>query len=293
MKSLSLVALALSLACGCSSPPMAPADSGGGEAPLAAPPVRPEESQGLAPETFKRIAIIGASSAAGFNLQFETGVPTRLADYVDEALKGPHRIAYDGATELLFLDPEGLGAKMATEALAAEPTLLIAPDFLFWFFYGSGSTTEARRARLEAGLALLEPFNCPIVIGDLPYMQEAAGGMIPYSSMPAADSFDAANARIREWAKQKGDVAIAPFVAVNRSLHSGAPYVLGDFTWDPAELGSLLQADHLHPNLAGTAILCLEVLKSLAESHGQVLADIAEVNPEDLVDEVDDRVSSR
>lgn len=286
MKSLHLLALVVSLGCGCAS--QAPTDELD-----AASPTHPLEAPGLAPETFERIAIIGASSAAGFNLQLETGVPTRLADYVDEALTPGHRLVYDGATELLFMDPEGMGSKMVTEALATDPTLLIAPDFLFWFFYGRGPTTEARRQRLEVGLALLEPFKCPIVIGDLPYMKDAAGGMIPYSSMPAADSFDAANARIREWAGRRGNVAIAPLVALNRTLQSGEPYVMGDFTWDPDELGGLLQADHLHPNLAGTAILCLEVLKSLAEAHGQALTDIAELNPEDLVDEVDDRVSSR
>jgi len=280
-KTLPLLALALLPMAGCLSSHSAPAPAA--PAPAVAPAVN----------TFERIAIIGASSSAGFNLQLETGVPTRLADYINEALHVPHEVVFDGATELLFLDPEGMGAKMASDALEATPTVLIAPDFLFWFFYGAGPTTEARRARLETGLALLEPFTCKLVIGDLPYMQGAAGGMIPLSSMPRGDSFEAANARIYAWAAAHPNVAVTPFVAVNKTLQSGARYVLGDFTWDQDELGGLLQADQLHPNLAGTAILCLEVLYSLTQLDKTALIDVSMVDPEELVDAVDDLVSSR
>jgi hypothetical protein len=261
--------------------------------PPPAPTVQEAAPPALDSALFERIAIIGASSSAGFNLQLETGIPTRLADFLDQALLVPHEVVYDGATELLFLAPEKMGGKMVEDALGANPTLLVAPDFLFWFFYGSGSNTEARRARLEGGLALLESFDCPVVIGDLPYMKEAAGGMIPYASMPAGDSFAGANERIRAWAAEHDNVAITPFVELNQRLKSGEPYTIGAFTWDPAELGSLLQDDHLHPNMAGTAMLTLEVLGSLATLEGATLDGVAERDPEELTDRVDDLISSR
>lgn len=253
----------------------------------------PEPPAPLSAELFARVAVLGASSAAGFNLQLETGTPTRLADFLDQALLVPHEVVFDGATELFFLDPEGIGESSVREALAARPSLVVAPDFLFWFFYGDGRTTAARRARLEHGLSLLDAFDCPLVIGDLPYMHEAAGGMIPHIAMPMGDSFDAANARLRAWAAEREEVTVLPFVTMNQTLKSGLAYRVGDFVWDPAELGGLLQADHLHPNLAGTALMTLEILSHLAESRGAILAGVALEDPEELVDAVDDLVSSR
>lgn len=247
----------------------------------------------LAPELFERVAMIGASSSAGFNLQLETGVPTRLADFIDQALLVPHAISNDGATELLFMDPESMGADAVTGALSANPSLVIAPDFLFWFFYGRGRSDADRRARLEVGLALLDPIDCPLVIGEIPFMAEAAGGMIPHSSMPAPASFSGANERIHAWAAARPSTAVVPLVDLHETLKSGAVYEARGALLDPADSGGLLQADHLHPNMVGTAVLALEVLAALAQTQSATLEGVALADPEEIADLVDDLVSSR
>lgn len=252
----------------------------------------PQETA-LGASTFARIAVIGASGGAGFNLQLETGVPTRLADFIGEALLVPHAIAFDGASELMFVDPEAMGAQAALEAAAVQPTLVIAPDFLFWFFYGRSASEAARHERLEGGLALLEPFTCSLVIGEIPFMASAAGGMIPHSSMPDEASFDPANARIHAWAAERDHVSIVPLVSLNKKLKAGGIYRSGESVWDTSELGSLLQDDGLHPNMGGMAILATEVLSALAKQKGATLEGVTLFDLEQLVDRVDDLVSSR
>ena len=245
---------------------------------------------------FQRLAILGSSASDGFNLQLETGAPTRLADYFEAGLLIDHQLAYDGATSATFMNPEKIAGRAAEKALEAEPTLLVAVDFLFWFFYGSGgpgNTVEFRRTRLEAGMALLDGFDCPVLVGDLPNMSGAAGGMIPLASMPPADSFTAANERIRAWAKAKSNVMIVPLAAFNESAATGQPFLVGGFNWDPAVSGSVLQFDQLHPNLAGTALLALQSLLTLADARGASLEGIMLTDPEQLADAVDDLISER
>lgn len=261
-----------------------------GSKPLSTPaPSPPEFPAGV----FERIAVIGASASAGFNLQFEVGQQVRFGDFIDQAVLVPHAVVYDGASEMLFMAPEMLGPRMVAEAQAANPSVVIAPDFLFWFFYGEGETVEKRRARLENGLALLEGFNCPIVIGELPDMRAAAGRMIPLSAMPPRASFAGANQRLRAWADSRGNVAVVPLVELNAKLQSGEPITLGEYTWDPNQRGDLLQADRLHPTMAGSAVLCLKILGQLAKLEGGSLAGVVQLDPERLTDDVDDLVSAR
>jgi lysophospholipase L1-like esterase len=255
-----------------------------------------EEPSPLDAALFQRYVILGSSASAGFNIQLDTGVPTRLADYFEAGLLIDSSLASDGSTEMTFLDPEGFAGKAVNKALTTEPTLVIAVDFLFWFFYGSGgpgNTLTFRRERLEAGLALLAKFDCPVLVGDLPNMAGAAGRMIPYSSMPPADSFAAANARILEWAGAKENVIVVPLAEFNETVGSGGTFKVGEFTWEPAVMGDLLQADRLHPNLAGCAVMALQIMHSLASSKGATLDGVITTNPEDLADAVDDLVTSR
>ena len=256
----------------------------------------PQAPPQLDAKLFQRIAILGSSASDGFNLQLETGAPTRLADYFKAGLLVDHQLAYDGASSATFMNPEKIAGRGAAKALEADPTLLVAVDFLFWFFYGSGgpgNTVEFRRERLEAGLALLDGFQCPVLVGDLPKMSGAAGGMIPMASMPPSDSFNAANERIYAWAKAKPNVTLVPLDAFNESAATGQPFLVGGVTWDPAVSGGVLQLDQLHPNLAGTALLALQSLLSLADARGASLDGIMMTNPEQLVDAVDDLISER
>ena len=242
---------------------------------------------------FERVVIVGASMSAGFNLQLETGVDTRLADALGEALLVEHNLVHDGATSMLFLDTEPMAAEMIAAARAAEPTLVLAVDFPFWFLYGPARSVEDRLARLDRGLELLASLDAPVLVGDVPFMEGAAGGMIPHASMPPAEAFTPANGRIAAWADEDEDRVLVGLSAFNRTLRDGGAFEVAGHTWDPAMDGPLLQADELHPNLAGTAVLVVQTLARLAEERGELLDGVVLTDPLDLADAVDDRMAER
>lgn len=253
------------------------------EAGAAIAPPAPDHDWGT---TFERIAVVGSSSTAGFQVQTPGGAAARLADFLDAALEPEHTIAYDGGDLMMFLNPEALGGVQIQRALAADPTLLVGVDFLFWYFYGEGETTADRLERLEGGLAELARFDCTVVVGDLPYMIKAAGGMIPWAMMPDAEGFAPANARINEWAAARDNVVLVSLAKVHGQLDAGEAYARGSFVWDPATDGRLLQLDELHPNMPGTGALAIEILAALAMHEGATLESVARGTLEELVDEV-------
>jgi len=79
-------------------------------------------------------------------------------------------------------------------ALEAEPTAVLAVDFLFWFAYGE--KPESRRAEdLEGALKLLEKFDVPVVVGTLPNMKESVGKMLRFRGARTPRRADAPTAR--------------------------------------------------------------------------------------------------
>jgi len=188
---------------------------------------------------------------------------------------------------MMFLNAEAIGGVQVQRALEVDPTLVVGVDFLFWYFYGDGKTTAGRLARLEGGLAELERFDCKVVVGDLPYMVKAAGGMIPWPMMPDAEGFAPANARIIEWAAARDNVVLVSLAEVHGQLDAGEAYARGTFTWDPDTDGRLLQLDELHPNMPGTGALAIEILAALAAHENATLESVARGTLEELVAEVD------
>lgn len=268
--------------------------------PSAAEPASwtPPDKAHVEPEVFdwapllERIVLVGSSSTAGFGVMSAGGAGARLADFIDAAIDPEHRVALDEGDAMLFLNPEPLGALQIQRAHAADPTLLVAIDFPFWFFYGQGASTAERLERLEGGLELLDGFTCDIVVGDLPYMIKAAGGMIPWSMMPDEEGFAPANARIAEWAAARDNVTLVSLDAVHQKLETGGVYSMGSFTWDAERQGPLLQPDELHPNMAGTAAMAVEILAALAQTKGATLESVARGTLEELVAEVDAAVNA-
>src|SRR5438093_9364837 len=79
----------------------------------------------------ERVVVLGASMAAGF------GAERTFGEAFEASLRGPHEPVLDLGNELFFSSPNSIGAHEVETALAAEPTLVVALDFLFWFGYGS------------------------------------------------------------------------------------------------------------------------------------------------------------
>ena len=101
----------------------------------------------------------------------------------------------DVASVLFFQDPFANGRAQVDAALAHRPTVVVALDFLFWFAYADASPAE-RRARLDAGLALLAPLPGTLLVGDLPDMRNANPRVLGPAAVPSPDELAALEARL-------------------------------------------------------------------------------------------------
>ncbi len=171
-------------------------------------------------QPFDRIALIGASVTWGFGNQIEIPLetythhePVDLADIIDVMILKDHEIVVSGGDVAFFRTPRTSGARLAAEAAEAEPTLVLALDFLFWYGYGNRGTdlkshtgADSRLAMLERGLKELDRFTCPVVVFDFPDMSPAIGIMLSSSQVPTPDELAALNTRLRDWAAERDNV---------------------------------------------------------------------------------------
>ena len=73
--------------------------------------------------------------------------------------------------------------------------------------------------------------------------------------MPSPAARDAANARIREWAKQHPNVILVPLAELIKKVNDGAEVQLHGNVWKAGEAGRLIQSDRLHATLEGLAAI--------------------------------------
>ncbi|MCH2143942.1 MAG: hypothetical protein MK082_02220 [Phycisphaerales bacterium] len=222
-------------------------------------------------ETFERIAVIGASASAGFGVIEEITLAdgsTRIegvsiGDILVAAETEDDLVVLDLASGGFFMRPLALGSSCVERVRSWEPDLVVAIDFLFWFVYGSAGRTEdmpegvhPRLARLEQGLDLLAQLETPLIIGEIPDMSAAIGGMLRRSQVPTRATMDAANRRIHDWAKARPGTAVVPLFELTSNLGSGKSFLVGDTTWNPTEDEiALVLPDKLHPTLEGLIAL--------------------------------------
>lgn len=222
-----------------------------------------------------RVAVIGASASHGYMIALETdGVPLDLAQALDLMIVGEHEPPFLAASSFLFEAPARHGEAFVSAAQARRPTLVVAVDFLFWFVY-SWRQGEARMALLEQGLDLLERFDCPLLIAEVPDMSAAAGLMLPESVLPPEKERLAANERILAWAAERERVSLVPLGDFLERLRTDEELTLREQTVAQGEGTELLQWDQLHPTLEGLAWLAL----LCADQAERVLE---EVDAEDL-----------
>ena len=256
-------------------------------AALLAPPLaRGASAQEAArPALLERVVVLGASGSAGF------GVSGSMADALRATFVDDPGSLRDESSSLFFLDPLANGANAVERARAADPTLVVAADFLFWFAYGLVNaegkplaSDEERPALFEKGLALLAEFTCPVVVGDLPDCSRAIGTMLLEAQVPAPATLAALNARLAEWAKERPKVVVLPLAAsVERLFAAASParasarrspdgeaapaeLELGGWTYPAREAAALLfQPDELHPTLEGLALIAHQAARGLLE----------------------------
>jgi hypothetical protein len=228
------------------------------------------------PALLERVVVLGASGSAGF------GVAGSMADALRATFVDEPGAVRDESSSLFFLDPLANGANSVERARAADPTLVVAADFLFWFAYGLVNaegkplaSDEERPALFEKGLALLADFGCPVVVGDLPDCSRAIGTMLLEAQVPAPATLAALNARLAEWAKGRPKVVVLPLAESVERLFAAASansetepaeLELGGWTYPAREAAALLfQPDELHPTLDGLALIAHHAARGLLE----------------------------
>lgn len=224
---------------------------------------------------WSRVVVIGASASAGFVLTEPFGgtntARCKLHHYLDAAIAAPHAPVKNFATALFFLSPDAMAAQETDAATNSQPSLVVATDFLFWFCYGQGDTDAERAEHFEAGLRALEKIRCPLLVGDIPDASSATNtGIISAEQVPSEKARLAANARLKKWAAKYPKVTIVPLAEFMRATKADAEIKLHGTTLPAGKTRALLQADGLHPNSRGAAVLSLGVLDAFIKAHPKV-----------------------
>ena len=234
-----------------------------------------------------RVVMIGASASAGFVVDEPLGgaetTRCKLNYYFDAAIQPPHAPVKNLASALMFLNPEAFAPLQVTAATNNKPTLVIGVDFLFWFCYGDGSNDTARAARFENGLKLLEQIHCPLIVGDIPDASYATNtGIIVADQVPSETARRAANTRLRMWAKTHPLVTVMPLAKFMRDTMANAAITLHGQTLPAGKTHALLQADQLHPNPHGAAVLTMGILDALTAKETKFPAADINWNPQEV-----------
>jgi hypothetical protein len=223
-----------------------------------------------------RVFVLGASLSQGYGLERDAGAPVHLADVVEASLRAEHEPVRRQTALLFFTDPLPIGRSQVEKAAAADPTLVVGIDFLFWYGYGSFATEAGRMAMLENGLALLETFRCPVIVGDFPDVADASrdlgrgGGqqkLLAPEQVPPPESLKQLNVRLRSWAGEHKSVVVVPLADLVARLHSGKDVEIRGNHWSGAALAGLIQRDRLHPTLEGEVALWLGSLDAFVRSR--------------------------
>ncbi len=116
---------------------------------------------------------------------------------------------------------------------------------------------------LERGLALLDRFEAPVLVGDLPDMSGASPLMLPGSKVPSPEELAVLNERVAEWARERPRVHLVPLAGWLGRLRAGETLKVGD---RGIEAERFFAWDRLHPSPEGqihVAILILERIRNL------------------------------
>jgi lysophospholipase L1-like esterase len=225
-----------------------------------------------------RPAILGASASAGFGC--ETTGPDGKPYLVD--MESVYQAAVPGlrprplflADAGFYTRPRQAQTEQIDAALAANPSLLIAIDYLFWSVYAyrdKAMTPEAieqdRHDALQEALAQLNRFHGPIIVGDIPNMHASVGHMLSANNVPPPNQLEDFNRAITTWAADRpanAPAIIIPIANLGRAVESHTGLSTTYQTFTPEQAAELLQPDHLHPTPAGLAVLLREGLAGLA-----------------------------
>ncbi|MBL9079145.1 MAG: hypothetical protein JNL08_16705 [Planctomycetes bacterium] len=220
-----------------------------------------------------RVHVIGASVSGGFRDGPTTGAAEPGDSVTMQQLLRPWAGEHATVTThntvamtMLFMDPLGTGKEQIDGVAKARPDVVVAIDFLFWFAYGHVDLADeaaARQAQFAKGLELLGTLTMPVVVGDLPDMTGAERRMLKPKQIPSAEVLKALNAELAKFVQAHPNVHLVPLAETVRQMRTeGAKLPLQDGVLQTAP-GALQQADKLHANRLGMALLGLRLQDAL------------------------------
>jgi len=164
-----------------------------------------------------------------------------------------------------FANPGPVARSEVDRAIDAQPSLVLALDYLFWFAYGTVNAEgepmrdgAQRMENLERGLQQLQRIidaGAPIVLGDIPDMRDSIGRMLSKAQVPSVETIDQANERIRAWIRERPSTRLLPLSQIQAGLRERKPVNLGGREWVSTDEVPLLQRDQLHPTFVGTVAI--------------------------------------
>ncbi len=207
------------------------------------------------------------SACAGTGLPVDAGIA--YSAVVTAAHEVPRNYG-DGAT---FIDPLGALREQAVAAAKDRPTVVIAVDWLFWPVHQSipmdvpAAERDAQRLdTVDAALAELDRLQCPIVIGDVPEMKQAQGGLLKESNEPGEAVRAEVNRRLEKWAAEKPNRLILSISALADAVSSGAALEVAGFSYQAGDSARLLQRDGLHATPEGLVVLMAAAVDRLQQA---------------------------
>lgn len=225
----------------------------------------PPQSQAPVPLDLSGAVVIGASVSDGFGAMLPGEEPRGLIPQGVPLARTLGSIAHthpapaSRSSSLFFMSPEQEADSQLAAAQAAKPALVFAIDYLFWHAYGD-MDDSAREASLQRGLDRLSTLQSPIIIADLPDMTHAVGIMLSARQVPSAQTLEALNAKVRDWASKRPHTVIVPLAGVVRSAMASGRVHVGGRDYEGQAARALLTRDGLHATLDGQIAVALEAL---------------------------------
>ena len=231
----------------------------------------------------RRVLVLGASLSHGYGFGKDAGARLSFADVVDASIKTAHDPVRAQTSLLFFADPLPTGRAQVAAGASENPTLVIGIDYLFWYGYGLFPREEDRLAMLEKGLAELETFACPVLVGDFPDISDAArssadspqgarAGLLAPQQVPTPGMRKKLNERLREWAAARKNIVVAPLSDFVARRQAGLDVEIHGNRWPGSTLAGLVQADRLHPTLEGAIAIWIGSLEALVAGRDDVPA---------------------
>jgi hypothetical protein len=221
------------------------------------------------PVDLTNAVVIGASVSAGCEASLPGFKPASLFDPMGHCTLSSVLADITGSQEpwgrgdtMFFTKPVALAEEQLNGALARQPSLVFAIDYLFWHVYGSGMTEEQRIARFEEGLARLDRFSCPIVVGDIPDMAHAAL-LLSKSQIPQAPTRSQVNTRLRAWADERPRVVVIGLNETIAKAIKAESVEFGGILHEGQNARELLTFSGLHVTPKGYIALSFEMLNQL------------------------------